>query len=65
MNLFLETELKIEVDVLKKPLFSIDKDPIVIKFKKGEEVFNLNEITKVQFQKDRNLSRHYPKKCVS
>ena len=55
MSLFLETELKIEVDVLKKPLFSMNQHPVLIKFKNGEEVFHLNEITYVRFQKQRNL----------
>ncbi len=56
MNLLVEGENKIEVDVLQKPFFGIDDHRVVIKFKKGEEVFNLNEVTKVRLQKERNVS---------
>jgi hypothetical protein len=56
MSLLLESEKKIEVDVLQKQSFSIDDSRVVIKFKEGEEVFNLNEVTKVRLQKERNVS---------
>lgn len=56
MSLFIESKKKTEVVVLKKPLFSVCDQQVVIKFKEGEEVFNLYEITNVRFKKERNLS---------
>jgi hypothetical protein len=56
MSLLLESEKKIDVNVLQKQSFSIDDHRVVIKFKEGEEVFNLNEVTKVRLQKERNVS---------
>lgn len=55
VSLFLKSKKEIKVDVQIKPLFSLDDNHVVIKFKEGEEVFNLKEITNVRFQKERNL----------
>jgi hypothetical protein len=56
MSLVLESENKIDDDVLITPLFSLYDCNIIIKHKEGEKIFNLNEITNVRFQKKRNFS---------
>jgi hypothetical protein len=51
----LESEEKIEDDVLKTPLFTLYDSKIVIKNNKEKIVFDLNEISNVRYSKKRNF----------
>lgn len=56
MSSFLESEKDIKIEILKKPLFSLYNDRVIIKSKEGEEVLHLNQITDLRLKKERNLS---------